>query len=125
VRKVAAAAALCIGIVVAASAVAQREELAPGTLRAKGAFVAYDAEAQTVSVRERKVIRVYAVIPEGDDPEAETRVAIEGERARLGDLEAGAPIVVSWRKDPKDAARREAFRLEVPKIPRSYREDLR
>lgn len=114
--------ALFLGMLAADVTYAQAE---PALLRARGVLVAYDAETLEVSVRERKVVRVYAVIPEGDDPEVETRVSIEGSPARLGDLEAGAPIMVSWRHDPSDADRREAVRLEVPKIPRSYREDFR
>jgi hypothetical protein len=116
--------AFFVEMVAAGSAFAQTEA-APALLRAKGVFVAYDAAAPAVSVRERKVVQVYTVIPEGDDPESETRVSIEGKPARLGDLEAGAEVVVSWRHDPGDAARREAMRLEVVKVPGAYREELR
>jgi hypothetical protein len=94
-------------------------------LRAQGAFVAYYAEAATVSVLERKVIRQYAVVAEDVDSQVATRVSIEGSRARLEDLEDGAPILVFWRPDPSDPRRRVAIALEVPQIPKSYLEDFR
>jgi hypothetical protein len=121
------AAALLAGFIALVSASAGFSE--PGSdstlLRAQGAFVAYDADAETVSVRERKVIRRYAVVAEDVGSQVATKVSIEGSRARLEDLEAGAAILVSWRPDPSDPKRRLAIALEVPQIPKSYLEDFR
>lgn len=89
---------------------------------ARGVFVDYDRDSGNVTVRERGVQRTYVL---RDDDEARTRVIIEGNEVGPERLEAGSPIVISWRPDPVDASRRQALELEVPKIPKSFREELR
>ena len=121
-RGVAVTAAIGAFALVAVAATLAGAETTSKTLRARGAFVAYEAEAKVVSIRERTVVRSYAVREEGTDA---TVVTIEGRSARLTDLEAGSPLLVSWQRDPSDSAGRVALALEVPKIPKSFREDLR
>jgi len=89
---------------------------------ARGVFVGHDADAGSVTVRERGVERVYLL---RDDDDARTVVTIEGSPSEAERLEAGSPIVVSWRPDPGDAAKRQARALAVPRIPKSFHEELR
>ena len=50
---------------------------------------------------------------------------IESAPARVSDLVSGAPIIVFWQPDDSDRTRRVAHKVEVPTIPKSYRDDLR
>ena len=64
---------------------------------------------------------------EDDDraDQGETEVTIESESARVSDLEEGALVILAWRRHAEDRERRVAIRIEVPRIPKSFREDLR
>ena len=103
-------------------ALAQSDAL-PGSRKARGVFVEYDAEALTITVRERGRPQLYALLGDGDP--GETVVLIESESAHVSDLEEGAPVSVTWRPDAENRERRVATRIEAPKIPKSFREDLR
>jgi hypothetical protein len=92
-------------------------------MRARGVFVEHDAAAGTVSVEERGRVRSYALL--AGDESGETQVVIESSPSRISDLVSGAPVVVSWRHDDEDRTRRIAHRIEVPMIPKSYRDDFR
>ena len=52
-------------------------------------------------------------------------MVIESAPSRVSDLVSGAPVIVSWRPDDEDPTRRAAHKIEVPMIPKSYRDDLR
>lgn len=114
--------ALILALSITGTAFAQ-SEARPGSRKARGVFVEYDAAALTVAVRERGKLRVYALLGGGD--RGETEVSIESESARVSDLEEGAPVIVSWRPDAENREGRVATRIEAPTIPKSFREDLR
>jgi hypothetical protein len=119
---VAAALVLSCGLVAALPARAQSGS-EPRLARARGVFVEYDAAAGTVSVKERGQVRTYALLP--GDESGETRVVIESNPSRVSDLVSGSPVIVSWRPDAADPTRHVAHAIEVPVIPKSYRDGFR
>jgi hypothetical protein len=113
---------LLCGLVAAAPARSQTEA-EPRLIRAQGVFVEYDASLGIISLKERGRVRIYALL--AGDENGETEVVIESAPSRVSDLVAGAPIIVLWRPDDEDSTRRVAHKVEVPTIPRSYRDDFR
>jgi hypothetical protein len=122
VRAAAGALVLLFGLAVALPAGSQPES-PPQLLRARGVLLEYDAAAESISVKESGRVRSYFLLA-GQDA-GETEVVIESAPARVSDLRPGAPIIVSWRPDDGDRTRRVVHKVEVPTIPKSYRDDLR
>ena len=92
-------------------------------MRARGVFLEHDAAAGTVSIEERGQVRSYALL--AGESSGETRVVIESAPSRVSDVVSGAPVIVSWRPDDDDRTLRVAHEIEVPMIPKSYRDDFR
>ena len=113
---------LLCGLTTAAPAGSQTES-ASRLARAQGVFLEHDRAAGVISLKERGQVRIYALLP--GDESGETEVVIESAPARVSDLVSGAPIIVFWQPDDLDRTRRVAHKVEVPKIPKSYRDDLR
>lgn len=116
--------ALCLCGALASAAHAQGA--APSkSIKTEGEFVAYDATAQTVSVKvtrpgsgpEAKSLQpgkmaAFKVKPEGSVL-SRTTVAIQGVKAELGQLQAGKTVNVYWRPDPADPNARFARKIDV------------
>jgi hypothetical protein len=118
----AAALVLVCGLALAAPARSQTES-EPRLMRAQGVFFEHEAARGIISLKERGQVRIYALLP--GDESGETEVVIESAPARVSDLVSGAPVIVFWRPDDEDRTRRVAHKVEVPRIPKSYRDDFR
>jgi hypothetical protein len=123
VRITAAVGWVLILVFLATGTALAQSDARPGSRKARGIFVEYDPGAETVAVREHGKLRLYALLADGD--RGETVVSIQSESARVSELEAGAPVIVSWHPDAENRERRVATRIEAPTIPKSFREDLR
>ena len=122
--RAAAVAALVLLCGLAAAPPAQSQtESPPRLMRARGVLLEHDPAAGSISVEERGRAQTYTLLAGGE--EGETKVVIESAPSRVTDLVSGAPVIVSWRPDDEDRTRRVAYEIEVPMIPKSYRDDLR
>ena len=122
VRAAAAVALVLLSGLVAAPLARSQTESAPRLMKARGVFLEYDGAAETISLKERGRVRSYALL--AGDEDGETEVVIESAPSRVSDLVSGAPVIVSWWPDDEDRTRRVAHKIEVPTIPKSYRDDL-
>lgn len=86
------------------------------TKKAEGKLVNYDAEAATITVKEKGTNKVYAVKAEGSVL-TRTTVTINAQPAKLGDLPTGAPVIVYWLRDEEDPKKRFARKIDAPKVP--------
>jgi hypothetical protein len=95
------------------------------SVKTEAEFLAYDAEAQTVTVKvikpgsgkEAKALEagkssVFKVKPEGSVL-SRTAVAIQGVKAELADIPAGRTVNVYWRPDETDPGARFARKIDV------------
>jgi len=116
--------ALCGLLAGAAHAQAPGPEVSK-SIKTEGEFVAYDATAQTVTVKitkpgtgkEAKSLQAgqnaeFKVKPEGSVL-SRTTVAIQGVKAELGQLQAGKTVNVYWRPDEADPNARFARKIDV------------
>ncbi len=102
-------------VFVLATAVATTAEAAPKSKRSQGKFMSYDAEASTVTIKEKGKERVYKVKAEGTVL-TKTVVKINGRGAKLDELPEGAAVNVYWRKGETDPKERFARTIDAPNI---------
>lgn len=93
------------------------------TERANGKLVSADPAAKTIVVSEKGKQQSYAVTPEGSVL-TRTTVTLNGKAAPFTALEPGMPVIVYWKPDAADATKRYARKIDVPKIPREFQEDV-
>jgi hypothetical protein len=53
-----------------------------------------------------------------------TTVTMNGKVAKFDDVKPGMVVIVYWKPDPADATRRNARKMDVPKIPKELQEDV-
>lgn len=116
------AVALALVLAVAVTSAAQAEPTGK-TLKAQGKLVAYDAEAQTITLSEKGTDRTYQVKAEGSVL-TKTTVTMNARPAKLTDLPPGAPLIVYWKADSEDKKARFARKIDAPKIPEELLEDF-
>ena len=117
-RSLAALAA--VGWLLAAAA-AQAAETK--TERATGRLVSADAGAKTVVVKENGKEQTYGVTPEGSVL-TRTTVTMNGKAAPFSELKPGMIVIVYWKPDEADPSKRYARKIDVPKIPKEFQEDV-
>jgi hypothetical protein len=91
--------------------------------RATGKLVSYDAATPAIVVKEGGKDQTYHVKPEGSVL-TRTTLTMNGKVAKFDELKPGMIAIVYWKPDPADAAKRVARKVDVPKIPREFQEDV-
>jgi hypothetical protein len=91
--------------------------------RSNGKFVSYAAAAQTILVKEGGKEQPYRVEAEGSVL-TRTTVTMNGKVAKFDDVKPGMVVIVYWKPDPADATKRNARKVDVPKIPKELQEDV-
>jgi len=91
--------------------------------RAAGKLVSYDASAQTVVVKEKGKDQAYQVKAEGTVL-TRTTLTMNGKVAKFDELKPGMIVIVYWKPDASDASKRYARKIDVPKIPKEFQEDV-
>lgn len=93
------------------------------TERSNGKLVSYDAAAQTIVLKEKGKDQTFAVKPEGSVL-TRTTVTMNAKPAKFDELKPGMIMIVYWKPDPADPSKRFARKIDVPKIPREFQEDV-
>jgi hypothetical protein len=114
------AAAVLLAIAVTAAPV--RAEDAKSE-RSNGKLVSYDAAAQTIVVKEGGKEQTYQVKAEGSVL-TRTTVTMNGKVAKFDDVKPGMIVIVYWKPDPSDATKRNARKVDVPKIPKEFQDEI-
>jgi hypothetical protein len=99
--------------------------------RDNGRFVAFDPEAETVTVKVKGKDTVFQVKAEGSVLKR-TTVSLNASPGKLGDLPNRAPVIVYWVPcDDKGANCKEqdkrlkyARKIDAPKIPKAFQDDI-
>jgi len=91
--------------------------------RSNGKFVSYDAAAQAIVVKESGKEQPYQVKAEGSVL-TRTTVTMNGKVARFDDVKPGMIVIVYWKPDPADATKRNARKVDVPKIPKEFQDEI-
>jgi hypothetical protein len=95
----------------------------PKSERSNGKLVSYDAGAQTIVVKEGGKEQAYGVKAEGSVL-TRTTVTMNGKVANFADVKPGMIVIVYWKPDPADATKRNARKVDVPKIPKEFQADV-
>jgi len=114
------AAAVLLAIAVAAAPASAEEAKSE---RSNGKLVSYDAAAQAIVVKEGGKEQTYQVKAEGSVL-TRTTVTMNGKVAKFDDVKPGMIVIVYWKPDPADANKRNARKVDVPKIPREFQDDV-
>ncbi len=91
--------------------------------RATGKLVSYDAAAQAIVVKESGKELTYQVKAEGSVL-TRTTVTMNGKVAKFEDVKPGMIVIVYWKPDAADATKRNARKVDVPKIPREFQDEI-
>lgn len=91
--------------------------------RSNGKFVSFDAAAQSIAVKEGGKQQTYQVKAEGTVL-TRTTLTMNGKVANFEDLKPGMIVIVYWKPDAADATRRNARKVDAPKVPREFQEDV-
>jgi hypothetical protein len=91
--------------------------------RSNGKFVSYDAAAQSISIKEGGKEQTYQVKAEGTVL-TRTTLTMNGKVAKFDDLKPGMIVIVYWKPDATDATRRNARKVDAPKVPKEFQEDV-
>ncbi len=91
--------------------------------RIQGQFMGFNAETNTITVKERGKEREYTVKPEGSIL-TRTAVKINGLGAHVSELPPEARIIVYWVPDENDPKKRFARTIDAPNIPEDLQEDF-
>jgi len=119
VRFVAFAAAVLVAFAIASPVRAEETK----SERSNGKFVSYDAAAQSIVVKEGGKDQAYQVKAEGSVL-TRTTLTMNGRVARFDDLKPGMIAIVYWKPDAADAAKRLARKIDVPKIPKEFMDEI-
>ena len=120
-RKSAWIAAAALLAIATAAAPARAEEAK--SERSNGKLVSYDAAAQSIVVKEGGKEQSYQVKAEGSVL-TRTTVTMNGKVAKFDDVKPGMIVIVYWKPDPADATRRNARKVDVPKIPKEFQDEI-
>ena len=93
------------------------------TERTNGRLVSADASAKTIVVKEKGKEQTYGVTPEGTVL-TRTTVTMNGKAAPFTELKPGMIVIVYWKPDAADSSKRYARKIDVPKIPKEFQEDV-
>jgi hypothetical protein len=115
--------AAAIAAAALAAAPAARAADSVKTERSSGKLVSYDAATETIVMKEKGKDQAYAVEPEGSVL-TRTTVTMNAKPAKFDELRPGMIMIVYWKPDPADAGKRFARKIDVPKIPREFQEDV-
>jgi hypothetical protein len=118
-RFVAFAVAALVAFAVAAPVRAEESK----SERSNGKFVSYDAAAQSVVVKENGKDQAYQVKAEGSVL-TRTTLTMNGKVAKFDDLRPGMIAIVYWKPDAADATKRLARKIDVPKIPKEFMDEI-
>jgi hypothetical protein len=91
--------------------------------RSNGKFISYDAAAQSIAIREGGKEQTYQVKAEGTVL-TRTTLTMNGKVAKFEELKPGMIVIVYWKPDPADATRRNARKVDAPKVPKEFQEDV-
>ena len=120
-RKSARIAAAALLAIASAAAPARAEEAK--SERSNGKLVSYDAAAQSIVVKEGGKEQSYQVKAEGSVL-TRTTVTMNGKVAKFDDVKPGMIVIVYWKPDPADATKRNARKVDVPKIPKEFQDEI-
>lgn len=120
-RKSAWIAAAALLAIATAAAPARAEEAK--SERSNGKLVSYDAAAQSIVVKEGGKEQSYQVKAEGSVL-TRTTVTMNGKVAKFDDVKPGMIVIVYWKPDPADATKRNARKVDVPKIPKEFQDEI-
>ncbi len=91
--------------------------------RSSGKLVSYDPAAQSIVVKESGKDQAYQVKAEGSVL-TRTTLTMNGKVAKYDELKPGMIVIVYWKPDAADATRRLARKIDAPKIPREFQEEI-
>ncbi len=91
--------------------------------RSNGKFVSYDAAAQSIAIKEGGKEQTYQVKAEGSVL-TRTTFTMNGKVANFEDLKPGMIVIVYWKPDTADATKRNARKVDAPKVPKEFQEDV-
>ena len=121
-NRICALAALVAVVALLGAAVAS-QAAETKTERTNGRLVSADASAKTIVVKEKGKEQTYGVTPEGTVL-TRTTVTMNGKAAPFTELKPGMIVIVYWKPDAADASKRYARKIDVPKIPKEFQEDV-
>lgn len=121
-RVCAGVATLAVTVLLAGAPTAAFAQAQAKTERSNGKLVKYEKEAGTITVKEKGKDLVFHVTAEGSVL-TRTTVTMNAKPAKLDDLKPGAPVVVYWKKNAQDATRRDARKIDMPKLPPELEEN--
>ncbi len=108
------------GIAAVAAAPASAE---PKSKKSEGRLVAFDAEANTLTVKVKGKEEVFHVKSEGTVL-TRTSVTLNGRPAKLTDLPPKAPVIVYWRENAANKDRKDARKIDAPRVPEDLLEEF-
>jgi hypothetical protein len=120
-RALAAFAALAVLMVAFGAGPAQAQKTK--VKRVQGQYLSFDAENNTITVKEKGKERVYTIKPEGSIL-TRTAVKINGHGAHIKELPPDSRIILYWMPDEKDPKQRFARTIDAPNIPEDLQEDF-
>jgi len=91
--------------------------------RSNGKFVSYDAARQSIAIKEAGREQTYQVKAEGSVL-TRTTLTMNGKVAKFEDLKPGMIVIVYWKPDTADANKRNARKVDAPKVPKEFQEDV-
>ena len=95
----------------------------PKSKKSEGRLVTYDAAAETVTVKVKGKDEVFHVKPEGTVL-TRTSVTLNGRPAKLSELPAKAPVIVYWRENDGNKERKDARKIDAPRVPEDLLEEF-
>jgi len=91
--------------------------------RSNGKFVSYDVARQSIAIKEAGREQTYQVKAEGSVL-TRTTLTMNGKVAKFEDLKPGMIVIVYWKPDTADANKRNARKVDAPKVPKEFQEDV-
>ena len=91
--------------------------------KSEGRLIAFDEEKGTMTVKEKGKKVVYSVKFDGSVM-TRTTSTMNAKPVKLKDIPIKAPVYVYWLPDENDKNKRFARKVDAPKIPKEWLEDL-
>jgi len=92
------------------------------TERANGKVVAYDAEARTLTIKDKGRETTFNVKPEGSVL-TRTTVTLNSKPSSVDELKPDRVVVVYWRANATDPEQKDARKIDIPNIPEGLEDE--